>query len=176
MSNFLVKLKYKFLNFLLKTTYFQYKQCVYEWMGVKTDGKGSKFFIGHPLLIGYYQNLYMHDNSEIERGCLILAKDRIEIGENSTLAYGVTILTGADPNGPRNRLSKLYQPLKAPVIIGKDCWIGARAVILPGVTIGDCSVVAAGSVVTKDVPSYTMVAGSPAIVKKDLRPLLEKDY
>ena len=110
MRTFLVKFKYKFLNFLLNTTYFQYKQYVYEWMGVKTDGKGSKFFIGHPLMIGYYQKLYMHDNSEIERGCLILAKDRIEIGENSTLAYGVTILTGADPNGPRNRLSKLYPP------------------------------------------------------------------
>ena len=60
------------------------------------------------------------------------------------------------------------------MIIGKDCWIGARAVILPGVTIGDCSVVAAGSVVTKDVPPYTMVAGNPAKVKKDLRPLLEQ--
>lgn len=174
MRKFYVKIKYKFLNFLLNTTYFQYKQCIYELMGVKTDGKGSKFFIGHPLFIGYYQNLYMHENSEIERGCLILAKDKIEIGENSTLAYGVTILTGADPNGPKNKLSNLYPPLKAPVIIGKDCWIGARAVILPGVTIGDCSVVAAGSVVTKDVPPYTMVAGNPAKVKKDLRPLLEQ--
>ena len=97
-----------------------------------------------------------------------MAKDRIEIGQNSTLAYGVMVLTSADPNGPRNKLSKLYPPLKAPVAIGNDCWIGARSVILPGVTIGDCSVVAAGSVVTKDVPPETLVAGVPAVEKKKL--------
>ena len=137
-------------------------------MGVQLDSKDSNFFIGHPLVVGYYQNLIMHENSEIERGCILLAKDRIEIGENSTVAYGVTILTSADPNGPKNKLSKLYPPFKAPVVIGDNCWIGARATILPGVTIGDCCVVAAGSVVTKDVPSGTMVAGNPAVVKKYL--------
>lgn len=145
----------------------RYKQFVYQILGVNKVGK-SKYFIGNPKLIGDYSNLYMHDNSEIERNCFILAKDRIEIGENSTLAYGVTILTGADPNGPHNKLSKLYPPLKAPVSIGNDCWIGANSIILPGVTIGDYSVVAAGSVVTKDVPSGVLVAGNPALIKKKL--------
>lgn len=138
-----------------------------KFWGVNKVGK-SKYFIGNPKLIGDYSNLYMHDNSEIERNCFILAKDRIEIGENSTLAYGVTVLTGADPNGPHNKLSKLYPPLKAPVSIGNDCWIGANSIILPGVTIGDYSVVAAGSVVTKDVPSGVLVAGNPAVIKKKL--------
>lgn len=105
---------------------------------------------------------------KIERGYLLLAKDKIELGENSTLAYGVTILTHADPNGPKNKLSKLYPPKQAPVIIGHDCWIGANATILPGVTIGGCSIVAAGSVVTKDVPSGVVVTGNPAVVKKEL--------
>lgn len=145
----------------------RYKQFVYQILGVNKVGK-SKYFIGNPKLIGDYSNLYMHDNSEIERNCFILAKDRIEIGENSTLAYGVTVLTGADPNGPHNKLSKLYPPLKAPVSIGNDCWIGANSIILPGVTIGDYSVVAAGSVVTKDVPSGVLVAGNPAVIKKKL--------
>lgn len=77
-------------------------------------------------------------------------------------------MTGADPNGPLNKLSKLYPPIKAPVKIGKDCWIGANAVILPGVTIGDIVVVAAGSVVTKDIPSKVMIAGVPAVIKKNL--------
>lgn len=153
---------------LLKLPLIKYKQFVYGLLGVKNVQKGGKYFIGNPRVIGDYGNIYMHENSEIERCCFLLAKDRIEIGENTTLAYGVTVLTGADPNGPENKLSALYPPLKAPVTIGKDCWIGANAIILPGVTIGDLCVVAAGSVVTKDVPSGVLVAGNPAIIKKHL--------
>ena len=97
-----------------------------------------------------------------------MAKDRIEIGCNSTLAYGATILTSANPNGPKNLLSKIYPKMHAPVIIGDNVWVGANAIILPGVTIGDYSVVAAGAVVTKDVPSGVLVAGNPAIIKKRL--------
>lgn len=144
------------------------KQFVYKILGVHSADFHCKYFIGNPMVIGSYQNLWMHENAEIERGCLLLAKDRIELGENTTLAYGVTILTHADPNGPRNKLSKLYPPKQAPVIIGRDCWIGANATILPGVTIGDFSVVAAGSVVTKDVPSGVVVAGNPAVIKKQI--------
>lgn len=153
---------------LLKFPIIRYKQFVYKFLGVKSAGKYCKYFIGNPKLIGSYSNLTMHNNSEIERNCFILAKEKIEIGENSTIAYGVTILTGADPNGPRNKLSKLYPPIKAPVIIGDDCWIGANSILLPGVTIGDFCVVAAGSVVTKDVPSGVLVAGNPAVIKKKL--------
>ena len=55
---------------------------------------------------------------------------------------------------------------KGPVIIGKDVWIGDKATILPGVTIGEGAVIAANSVVTKDVPAYSVVAGNPAKVIK----------
>ena len=98
----------------------------------------------------------------------MLAKDRIEIGENSTLAYGTTVLTSANPNGPKNKLSEIYPKKTAPVIIGKNVWVGANATILPGITIGEMSVVAAGAVVTKDVPPGVLVAGNPAIVKKKI--------
>lgn len=152
---------------LLSIPIVKYRQSVYKLLGVRSVD-GGRFFIGNPRLVGNYAQIIMHDNAEIERNCFILAKDIIEIGENTTLAYGVTVLTGADPNGPKNKLSALYPPLKAPVIIGKDCWIGANAIILPGVTIGDFCVVAAGSVVTKDVPSGVLVAGNPAVVKKHL--------
>ena len=54
----------------------------------------------------------------------------------------------------------------APVHIGNDVWIGCRSIILSGIRIGDGAVVAAGSVVTKDVPPYTLVAGNPAQIKK----------
>lgn len=153
---------------LLKLPLLRYKQFVYSLLGVKCAQKGNRFFIGNPRVIGDYSNICMHENSEIERCCFLLAKDRIEIGENSTLAYGVSIITGADPNGPKNKLSKIYPPLHEPVVIGNDCWIGANAIILPGVTIGDCVMVAAGSVVNKDIPSNVLVAGSPAVIKKHL--------
>lgn len=149
------------------------KQFVYQLLGVNSADANGKFFIGNPMVIGNYNNIWMHENAEIERGCLLLAKDRIELGENSTLAYGVTVLTHADPNGPKNKLSRLYPPKMAPVIIGRDCWIGANATILPGITIGDFSVVAAGSVVTKDVPSGVLVAGNPAVIKKHINESLE---
>ena len=120
------------------------------------------------IIIGSFENLILHTNAEINSYCMLLSKDRIEIGENSTLAYGVTILTSANPNGPKNKLSELYPALKAPVIIGDNVWVGANATILPDVTIGNMSVVAAGAIVVKDVPSGVLVAGNPAVIKKKL--------
>jgi len=162
-----MSIRYIVGKILLTIPILKYKKFVYRLLGVRCN-KGNNYFIGNPQVIGDYRNIYMHENSEIERCCFLLAKDRIEIGENTTLAYGVSIITGADPNGPKNKLSKLYPPLKAPVVIGKDCWIGANAIILPGVTIGDCVLVAAGSVVNRDIPSNVLVAGSPAKIKKQL--------
>lgn len=119
-------------------------------------------------VIGDYKNIILHKNCDVNDSCFLLAKDRIEIGENSALAYGVTIITSADPNHDYNALASLYPPMTAPVTIGKNCWIGANSTILPGVVIGDFSVVAAGSVVTADVPAGVMVAGVPATVRKYL--------
>lgn len=164
-----MKINYLLGKLLLLIPVVNKKQFVYQMLGVHKAQPQDSYFIGNPMLVGDYSNLLMHDNAEIERNCFLLAKDKIEIGENSTLAYGVTVLTSADPNGPKNALSALYPPMKAPVIIGKNCWIGANSTLLPGVTIGDFSIVAAGSVVTKDVPSGTMVAGNPAVVKKNLK-------
>ena len=166
-----MKIRYFLGKLLLQIPIIRYKPFVYSILGVNKiieKNVACRYFMGNPRVIGKYQNIWLHDNSEIERGCFLLAKDKIEIGVNSTLAYGVTILTGADPNGPLNKLSTLYPPLKAPVKIGNNCWIGANATILPGVTIGDMVVVAAGAVVTKNVPSNVMVAGNPAVIKKQL--------
>lgn len=146
---------------------YKYRKTWNHMLGVQyVDGGGD--MVG-TRVIGDYSNIVLHKNSEINDGCYLLAKAKIELGENSTLAYRVTVLTGADPNGPNNALSKLYPPVKKPVTIGKDVWVGANSTILPGVTIGDYSVVAAGSVVTKDVPSGVLVAGVPAEVKKVLK-------
>lgn len=115
--------------------------------------------------------VFMAEHAQINAHCLLLSARDIHIGENSTLAYGVTVLTSANPNAPYNDLCKIYPPLYAEVYIGDNVWVGARSVILPGVKIGNNVVIAAGSVVTKDVPENVMVAGVPAVVKKSLEEL-----
>ena len=116
-----------------------------------------------------YGRVILGKHAQITAGCKLIAKNKIYISENTALAYGVTILTTAEPNGPYNELIKLYPAISKPVTIGRNVWIGANSTILPGITIGEMSVVAAGAVVTKDVPPYTLVAGVPARVVKSLK-------
>ena len=90
------------------------------------------------------------------------------IGNHVNLAQGITV-TALNHNfeDTSKRIDEQGISTK-PVVIGDDVWIGANAVILPGVTIGRHVVVAAGAVVTKDVPDYSLVAGVPAKILKDL--------
>ncbi|MCI7178857.1 MAG: acyltransferase [Bacteroidales bacterium] len=104
----------------------------------------------------------MNINSEV----MFITCNDVIIGENSTIAYRTIITTSANPNAPYNKLCEIYSPKCEPINIGRDCWIGAGAIILPGVTIGDGSVVAAGAVVNQNVAANVMVAGVPAKVKK----------
>lgn len=139
---------------------------IYRWLGAKL-ADGARISNGITI-IGDYSNISLGKHAEINAGCFLVAKAPIVIGDRSTLAYQVSLYTSAYPNGPYNRLSELYPKVREEIVIGKDVWIGARAIILPGVHIGDYSVVAAGSVVTKDVPSGVLVAGAPAVIKKRL--------
>lgn len=106
------------------------------------------------------------DNVNINAEVMFIAHNNITIGKNSTLAYRVLITTSANPNAPYNSLCKIYPPVHEEVHIGDNVWIGAGAIILPGVKIGDGSVVAAGAVVNKDIPDNVMAAGVPAVIKK----------
>lgn len=92
----------------------------------------------------------------------------VTIGSHVNLAQGITV-TALNHNFAEKGLRIDEQGVSTnQVTIGNDIWIGANAVILPGVTIGDHSVVAAGAVVTKDVPPHTLVAGVPAKIIKEL--------
>ncbi len=168
-SGYIKRLRHCFIMMCIKLPITRhFSQYWYKRLGVNTVGNDGCFHISIITVVGSYENIYLHNHAEINRGCFLLAKDRIEIGENSTIAYGATILTSANPNGPYNQLAKIYPAMHAPVIIGNNVWIGSNAIILPGVTIGDMSVVAAGSVVTKDIPKGVLVAGNPAVIKKKL--------
>jgi acetyltransferase-like isoleucine patch superfamily enzyme len=99
-------------------------------------------------------------NSRIERNCTLDVRSPLTIGDNVALSPEVMILAGFhDVNDPGFAQSEVGPWA---VVIEDHVWIGTRAMILPGVTVGRGAVVAAGSVVTKDVPPLTIVAGAPA--------------
>lgn len=107
------------------------------------------------------------DHTRIGIHCTVIGP--VCIGNNVNLAQGITV-TALNHNyeNTTKRIDEQGITTK-PVVIGDDVWIGANAVILPGVTIGRHVVVAAGAVVTKDVPDFSLVAGIPAKVMKELR-------
>lgn len=94
----------------------------------------------------------------------------IYVGDYTMFGPNVTVATAGHPIDPDFR-SKAYQ-YNMPVHIGRNCWLGAGVVVLPGVTIGDNSVIGAGSVVTKDVPPNVVAVGNPC---KVLREINERD-
>ena len=118
-------------------------------------------------LVVISQELFIFDAG---RTNLLTIEDKVGIGPC------VTIIIHSDPFP--SPLQKCYPKKTLPVYIKKGAWIGAGAILLPGVTIGEYSLVAAGAVVTKDVLPYTMVAGVPAKVIKELKEELDeqKEY
>lgn len=88
------------------------------------------------------------------------------IGDRTLLGPNVQIYAATHPTSPEERNGKYGKEYSKAVTIGNDCWIGGAAVLCPGVTIGDGSTVAAGAVVTKDVPPRSVVGGNPARVLK----------
>lgn len=113
---------------------------------------------GHGIIMGHHVF--------VNAGCTFLDGAFIRIGNYTLIGPSVQIYTPHHPLDYRERRQE--KEFAYPVTIGDDCWIGGGVIVCPGVTIGDRAVVAAGSVVTKDVPADTLVAGNPAIVKRIL--------
>lgn len=111
-----------------------------------------------PLYINSGKNLSIDKGVFINFGCTFLALGGIIIEENVLIAPGVRLLSEGHPLAAEER----HTLVPHPVHIKKNAWIGAGATILPGVSVGENAVVAAGAVVTKDVPDNAMVAGLPA--------------
>lgn len=98
----------------------------------------------------------------------------IYIGDYTMIGPNVTIATAGHPILPDLR-KEGYQ-YNAPVHIGCNCWIGAGAVIVPGITVGDHSVIGAGSIVTKDIPPNVVAVGNPCKVMREINELDEEFY
>lgn len=114
-----------------------------------------------------YSNLSIGDNCYVGKKVFFDMADEIIIEKEAVLSEGVTILTHQDVGN--RMLQKYYSRKQGKVLLKEGCWIGANATILCGVSIGKCAVVAAGSVVTKDVPDFTVVGGVPARFIRDLK-------
>jgi maltose O-acetyltransferase len=94
-------------------------------------------------------------------------KGQVVIGDRVAIAPRVTLVASSRPNF--SRIGNIVSEEKGPIIIEDDAWLGTGAIVMPNVRIGEGAVVGAGSVVTKDVPPYTVVVGSPARALKKVK-------
>lgn len=133
----------------------QIREIFTELTGKSID---PSFFMFPPFNTDCGKNIIIGKNVFINSGCHFQDQGGIIIGDGAQIGHKVTLTTLNHGIAPKDRHT-LYP---APIIIGKNVWIGAGAIVVPGVTIGDNAVVAAGAVVTKDVQCDTVVMGVPA--------------
>lgn len=115
-----------------------------------------------PLYINYGKNINIGKNVFINFDCTFLALGGITIEDDVLIGPKVSLITENHPLNPKLRKGLIGKPIH----IKKNAWIGANATILPGVTIGENAVIAAGAVVSKDVPDNVVVGGIPAKIIK----------
>jgi maltose O-acetyltransferase len=123
----------------------------------------DSIFWGMPRIIGgpgLTKRLIIGCDTRFNIGCVFDLYGKVTIGDHVSFGPQVMVLTGDHELGTQKRRNGALA--QKGVNIGNGCWIGARATILPGVTIGNSSVIAAGSVVNRDVPPNTIVGGVPA--------------
>ncbi|MGN6162743.1 MAG: sugar O-acetyltransferase [Marmoricola sp.] len=116
-----------------------------------------------PFYTDHGLNLRLGERVFINQGCTFLDYAGITLGERTMVAPNVTFVTMGHPVDPEERRTWLTG---APIVVEENVWVGAGATILPGVTIGRDSVVAAGAVVAEDVPPSSMVKGPKATIQR----------
>ena len=139
----------------------QIRELLSQITGTEIDQSVAVFT---PLYINYGKHTKIGKNVFINFNCTFLDLGGITIDDNVLLAPNVCLLSEGHPISPEERHSLIPRPIH----IKKNAWIGAGASILQGVTIGENSIVAAGAVVSKDVPDNSIAGGIPAKVLKSL--------
>lgn len=148
-------------NQTMETEYSKRTEIIKELFG----STGDSIYIEPSFRCDYGYNIHVGENFYANFDCVMLDVCEIKIGDHCLIAPGVHIYTATHPVHPIERTSGAE--FGKPVTIGDHVWIGGRAVINPGVTIGNNVVIASGAVVTKDVPDDVVVGGNPAkIIKK----------
>lgn len=128
-------------------------------------GKSDGAFVNPPFYCDYGKNIEVGKNFFANYNCMIIDVAKVTIGENCQMAPNVAIYTAGHPIHPAARNSAYEYGIE--VTIGDNVWIGGNTVVVPGVHIGSNVVIGAGSVVTKDIPDWSVAVGNPChVVKK----------
>lgn len=136
---------------------------------------GENCYIETPFYANWGgKNVSLGDNVYANFNLVLVDDTYITIGDNVMLGPNVVLSTGTHPVEPNIRRKQAQFNL--PIIIEDNVWIGANVVVMPGVTIGENSVIGAGSVVTKNIPKNSVAMGSPCVVKRIIDGLDKKYY
>lgn len=128
-----------------------------------------------PIHMDYGTNIRLGSNVFLNQNCTIIDTCLVSIGSRTLVAPNVSFYSGTHPLDPQLRNGTRGPETGKEIHVGEDCWIGGGAIILPGVSIGRGSTVGAGSVVTKDVPPFHVVAGNPAKIIRKIDTTLSKE-
>lgn len=153
------------LNFADRSDFDKLSAIVKELLGESEDA-----FINPPFYCDYGSHIKVGKNFFANYNCSIIDVAPVTIGDNCQLAPNVAIYTAGHPLHPVSRNSMYEYGIE--VTIGDNVWIGGNTVILPGVHIGSNTVIGAGSVVTKNIPDWSLAAGNPCRV---IRKITEED-
>ena len=126
---------------------------------------GKNVWIVPPMKLAVGKYISIGEGCYFNAGTTFIDDWKIEIGSNCLFGPNVTLCTTGHPISPNHRMDGMYS---FPIKIGNTCWIGANVIVLPGITIGDNSVIGAGSVVTKDIPANVVAAGKPCRVMRQI--------
>lgn len=153
------------LNFADRSDFDKLSAIVKELLGESEDA-----FINPPFYCDYGSHIKVGKNFFANYNCSIIDVAPVTIGDNCQLAPNVAIYTAGHPLHPVSRNSMYEYGIE--VTIGDNVWIGGNTVVLPGIHIGSNTVIGAGSVVTKDIPDWSLAAGNPCRV---IRKITEED-
>jgi len=135
------------------------------WMELTGAAVDEAFHLIPPLYSDHGLNIRVGRNVFINQACMLNDIGGIEIGDDVMIGPRVSLLTTGHPLDPGRRRRQI---VAAPIAIERNVWLGAGATVLQGVTVGTDAVVAAGAIVTRDVPPRTLVAGVPARVLREI--------
>ncbi|KAA8564007.1 hypothetical protein MFRU_032g00140 [Monilinia fructicola] len=131
---------------------------------------GDQPYIDGPINVDYGTNLRIGKGVYINFNCVFLDTCLITIGARTLIGPGCSFYAATHPLDPFLRNGTNGPELGAPITIGEDCWFGGSVTVCPGVTIGRGCTIGAGSVVTKNVPDFHVVAGNPARIIRKIEP------
>jgi len=127
---------------------------------------GAGLWMQPPFYCDYGYNMDIGEKVFFNFNCIVLDVAPVTIGSRTLFGPNVQVYTAMHPIDYKERASGLEY--SKPIVIGEDIWIGGSAVICPGVTIGDRTIIGAGSVVTRDIPADVFAAGNPCKVIRSL--------